>query len=81
MVWTSSLKRTIATAQYINRPKIQIKILDEIDVGIFDGWTYDTIAQKRPEEFAARAANKLVIIDNWFIYIFSTIGTLMVNHI
>eukprot|EP01114_Cavostelium_apophysatum_P016203 TRINITY_DN4554_c0_g2_i1.p1 TRINITY_DN4554_c0_g2~~TRINITY_DN4554_c0_g2_i1.p1 ORF type:complete len:558 (+),score=68.88 TRINITY_DN4554_c0_g2_i1:27-1676(+) len=58
-VWTSTLKRSIATAQYINFPKINLRALDEIDAGICDGMTYEEIAERMPEEFAARAANKL----------------------
>ncbi len=57
-VWTSTLKRSIASAQYINRHKvlekffffqleilnqIHLKALDELDAGVFDGWTYDEV--------------------------------------
>ncbi len=59
-VWTSTLQRTIATAQYIPLPKLQLRPLDEINAGDFDGMTYNDIAEKRPEEFQQRAANKLV---------------------
>lgn len=70
-VWTSTLKRSIATAQYINHPKvnefttlfifkINLKSLDEIDAGLCDSMTYGEIAEKMPEEFAARSSNKLV---------------------
>jgi 6-phosphofructo-2-kinase/fructose-2,6-biphosphatase len=38
-VWTSTLKRTIATAMYLPFPKLQWKALDEIDAGICDGMT------------------------------------------
>jgi broad specificity phosphatase PhoE/predicted kinase len=58
-VWTSTLKRAIGTAQYINRPKIQLKPLDEIDAGICDSMTYNQIAEVMPEEYSARASNKL----------------------
>ena len=34
-------------------------MLDEIQAGIFDGWTYAQIEKDRPEEFAARKADKL----------------------
>ncbi len=33
--------------------------LDEIHAGIFDGWTYDQIAEKHPDEYAARKRDKL----------------------
>jgi broad specificity phosphatase PhoE len=59
-VWTSTLKRTVQTAQYINHHKIQLRLLDEIDAGIFDGWTYEEISERRPEEYSARQSNKLV---------------------
>jgi broad specificity phosphatase PhoE/predicted kinase len=59
VVWTSTLQRTIQTAQYIPLGKTQIKQLDEIAAGDCDGMTYDEIAEKMPEEFQQRAANKL----------------------
>jgi len=58
-VWTSSQKSSIATAQYINRPKVVLKALDEIDVGMCAGMTYDQIADSMPDEFANYTANKL----------------------
>ena len=36
-----------------------LQVLDEIQAGIFDGWTYAQIEKERPEEFAARKADKL----------------------
>ena len=51
--------RTIQTAQYINYSKLSLRSLDEIDAGICDSMTYTEIAEKYPEEFSARAANKL----------------------
>lgn len=39
-VWTSTLKRTIATASRLPFPKLRWKALDEIDAGICDGMTY-----------------------------------------
>eukprot|EP01100_Stratorugosa_tubuloviscum_P001169 TRINITY_DN1261_c0_g1_i1.p1 TRINITY_DN1261_c0_g1~~TRINITY_DN1261_c0_g1_i1.p1 ORF type:complete len:440 (-),score=209.16 TRINITY_DN1261_c0_g1_i1:140-1459(-) len=62
-VWTSTLKRTINTARPLNRfcsgPIIQWRALDEINAGICDGLSYDQIKQQYPEEFAARARDKL----------------------
>lgn len=46
IVWTSTLKRTIETAQYIPTSKVHLRALDEIDAGDFDGWTYQEIEQK-----------------------------------
>ena len=36
-----------------------MQVLDEIQAGVFDGWTYAKIEKDRPEEFAARKADKL----------------------
>lgn len=59
VVWTSTLQRTIETAEHLPFPHLQWKVLDEIHAGIFDGWTYAQIRDKHPEEFAARKADKL----------------------
>lgn len=59
-IFTSTLKRTIQTTQYIPARKIRLKSLDEIDAGEFDGMTYEEIAKKFPNEYAARAKDKLV---------------------
>lgn len=58
-VWTSTLSRTIQTAEGLPFPKLRWKVLDEIQAGIFDGWTYAEIEKQRPQEFAARKADKL----------------------
>jgi len=59
-VWTSTMQRTVNTAQYLgNYPQVQFKLLDEIDAGRCDGMTYDEIAQQMPEEFRARQEDKL----------------------
>eukprot|EP01104_Vermistella_antarctica_P019966 TRINITY_DN820_c0_g1_i10.p1 TRINITY_DN820_c0_g1~~TRINITY_DN820_c0_g1_i10.p1 ORF type:complete len:425 (-),score=82.69 TRINITY_DN820_c0_g1_i10:33-1307(-) len=58
-VWTSTLKRTIQTSQYIPKPKVHLRALDEIDAGRCEGLTYDDIASRYPEEYANRASNKL----------------------
>jgi len=58
-VWTSTLTRTIETAEQIPFPKLRWKVLDEIQAGMFDGMTYAMIEQTMPEEFQARKADKL----------------------
>lgn len=58
-VWTSTLNRTIQTAEGLPFPKLRWKVLDEIQAGIFDGWTYKEIEEKKPQEFAARKSDKL----------------------
>lgn len=58
-VWTSTLKRTRQTAKAIGHSTMQIKALDEIDAGICDGLSYEEIERRWPDEFAARATDKL----------------------
>eukprot|EP00891_Asterochloris_glomerata_P000953 jgi/Astpho2/953/gw1.00016.135.1_t len=58
-VWTSTLRRTIQTAEGLPFPKLRWKMLDEIQAGLFDGWTYEDIEREMPEEFAARKKDKL----------------------
>lgn len=59
-VWTSTLKRTIATARHLpaHYNQLQWKALDELDGGVCDGLTYAEIEQQYPEDFAARDADK-----------------------
>ena len=49
-VWTSTLRRTIATARHLPFKKLTWKALDELDAGICDALTYEEIEQKYPEE-------------------------------
>lgn len=58
-VWTSTLKRTIQTANYLPFPKLRWKALDEIHAGVCDGMTYEEISRVYPDEFEARQRNKL----------------------
>lgn len=57
-VWTSTLRRTMQTASYIEGPKLQWKALDELDAGGCDGLTYEEIEQRYPEDFALRDEDK-----------------------
>ncbi|CCD23048.1 fructose-2,6-bisphosphatase NDAI_0B00140 [Naumovozyma dairenensis CBS 421] len=57
-VWTSTLKRTQQTAQYLNFKKLQWKALDELDAGVCDGMTYEEIEEVYPEDFKARDEDK-----------------------
>lgn len=53
-VWTSMRARTIETAQYFNEddyPIKQMKMLDELSAGDYDGMTYPEIKNNFPEEF------------------------------
>ncbi|KAJ8456793.1 hypothetical protein ONZ45_g18577 [Pleurotus djamor] len=57
-VWTSTLKRTIQTAQHLKYPKLTWKSLDELDAGVCDGMTYEEIEQAYPDDFANRDEDK-----------------------
>ncbi len=42
------------------RPQLACQqVLDEIQAGVFDGWTYKRIEQERPDQAAERKADKL----------------------
>ncbi len=58
VVWTSTLKRTIQTARYLEFEKLEWKALDELDSGVCDGLTYGEIEEKYPEDFKARDEDK-----------------------
>lgn len=60
-VWTSTLKRTIQTAQHLpNRLGIQQwKALDELYAGLCDGLTYEEITERYPQDQASRDNDKL----------------------
>ncbi|KAF5367096.1 hypothetical protein D9758_003959 [Tetrapyrgos nigripes] len=57
-VWTSTLKRTIQTAQYLPYHKLTWKSLDELDAGVCDGMTYEEIEQAYPDDYANRDEDK-----------------------
>ncbi|KAG0344637.1 Fructose-2,6-bisphosphatase [Podila humilis] len=57
-VWTSTMRRTIATAEHLTYPKLQWKALDELDAGVCDGMTYEEIEDQFPEDFANRDDDK-----------------------
>ncbi|CRG89009.1 6-phosphofructo-2-kinase [Talaromyces islandicus] len=61
-IWTSTLKRTIQTARHLaaetGYEKLEWKALDELESGLCDGLTYEEIAEKYPEDFAARDEDK-----------------------
>lgn len=59
VVWTSTLLRARQTGAALSVPSQPWKLLDEIDAGICDGWTYDQVAKDLPDEFAARNRDKL----------------------
>lgn len=59
-VWTSTLRRTIATSRFLPQHynQLQWKALDELDSGVCDGLTYQEIKDRYPEDFAARDEDK-----------------------
>ncbi|KZS99342.1 bifunctional 6-phosphofructo-2-kinase/fructose-2,6-bisphosphate 2-phosphatase [Sistotremastrum niveocremeum HHB9708] len=57
-VWTSTLQRTIETAQALPFTKLTWKALDELDAGVCDGMTYEEIEAAYPEDFANRDDDK-----------------------
>lgn len=58
VVWTSTLRRTQETAEYLPYKKLAWKALDELDAGVCDGMTYKEIEEKYPEDFKARDDDK-----------------------
>ena len=58
-VWTSNLVRTQQTAAYVSAPKEAYAEIDEINAGQFDGYTYEEVEAMYPQEFEARAQDKL----------------------
>eukprot|EP00697_Spironema_sp_BW2_P000159 gnl/Spiro4/10217_TR5430_c0_g1_i1.p1 gnl/Spiro4/10217_TR5430_c0_g1~~gnl/Spiro4/10217_TR5430_c0_g1_i1.p1 ORF type:complete len:602 (+),score=65.35 gnl/Spiro4/10217_TR5430_c0_g1_i1:145-1950(+) len=60
MMWSSTMKRAVQTcSNVVCAQYIKWKAMDEIDVGICDGMTYDEIARAYPEDASARATDKL----------------------
>ena len=57
--FTSSLKRTKETAQFLSGKKIVCKNLDEIFSGIYDDWNEEKIKRECSEEFITRNSDKL----------------------
>ena len=57
-VWTSEMKRTNQTAEYIEVPIEKWKAVNEIAAGVCEGMTYEEIQEKYPEDFARRDEDK-----------------------
>ena len=58
-VWTSTMRRAMSTARHLGVAPQTWRQLDEIDAGVCDGLTYREIKERLPEEYAARAQDKL----------------------
>ncbi len=67
-IWTSTLKRTIQTAQHVSAqwPLIQWKQLNELDSGVCEGMTYEEIEQKYPADFEERDRDKVLFFHTRF---------------
>ncbi|KAF9924694.1 Fructose-2,6-bisphosphatase [Linnemannia zychae] len=57
-IWTSTKKRTIATARHLPNKKLAWKALDELEAGKADGLTYEQVEEQFPEDFARRDDDK-----------------------
>ncbi|HEY3821507.1 MAG TPA: 6-phosphofructo-2-kinase/fructose-2,6-bisphosphatase [Polyangiaceae bacterium] len=58
VVWTSTMRRTLETAEIMGLPYRAWRALDEIDAGTCDGFTYAEIAETSPHEYEARQMDK-----------------------
>lgn len=59
IIYTSCLKRTIETVQFLNNKKIESRLLNEIHAGICEGLTQKEILSLFPNVFEERKKNKL----------------------
>ncbi len=60
-VWLSTMRRSRETAASITSTKRQVqwRALNDLDVGVCDGMTYEQIKSRFPEEYRSRSADKL----------------------
>nr|POF17586.1 putative 6-phosphofructo-2-kinase pb17e12.14c [Quercus suber] len=61
-VWTSMLKRSIATAEFFNEEEYdmkQMRMLDELNAGVMEGLTYSCISTQFPQDYSNRKRDKL----------------------
>nr|POF11503.1 putative 6-phosphofructo-2-kinase pb17e12.14c [Quercus suber] len=61
-VWTSMLKRSIATAEFFNEEEYdmkQMRMLDELNAGLMEGLTYSCISTQFPQDYNNRKRDKL----------------------
>eukprot|EP00178_Gracilaria_changii_P005689 TRINITY_DN194_c0_g1_i1.p1 TRINITY_DN194_c0_g1~~TRINITY_DN194_c0_g1_i1.p1 ORF type:complete len:504 (+),score=69.45 TRINITY_DN194_c0_g1_i1:11128-12639(+) len=59
LVWTSQLRRTRRTVEHIPTMNHSWRALNEIDAGVCEGMTYQTIAEQMPEIANERKKDKL----------------------
>ena len=60
-VWASTMRRSRETAAAIStaKRKVQWRALNDLDVGVADGLSYEQVRARFPEEYRARSADKL----------------------
>eukprot|EP00095_Tigriopus_kingsejongensis_P002382 maker-scaffold527_size145964-snap-gene-0.22 protein:Tk02382 transcript:maker-scaffold527_size145964-snap-gene-0.22-mRNA-1 annotation:"6-phosphofructo-2-kinase fructose- -bisphosphatase 1 isoform x3" len=58
LVWTSFMRRTIQSAKHVVGIHERWKTLNELDVGVCDGLTYEEVKERYPDDFVARDTNK-----------------------
>ncbi|MCP3984355.1 MAG: 6-phosphofructo-2-kinase/fructose-2,6-bisphosphatase [bacterium] len=58
-VWTSTLRRTVLTAEPLGLQTGSWRALDEIHAGVCEGMTYEEVERSMPGEFEARRRDKL----------------------
>lgn len=59
LVWTSQLKRTRRTVEHIPAMNLCWRALNEIDAGVCEGMTYESVAEKMPHVSTERKKDKL----------------------
>lgn len=61
VVWSSTMKSALQTAEYIKTKirTVEWRALREIESGVCDGLTYDQIKVRYPKEYQARQQDKL----------------------
>uniref|UniRef100_A0A8C4QXW8 6-phosphofructo-2-kinase domain-containing protein n=1 Tax=Eptatretus burgeri TaxID=7764 RepID=A0A8C4QXW8_EPTBU len=57
-VWSSQMRRAVRTAEMLNCEYLQWKVLNELDAGICEDFTYDEFQQKYPSEYNMRELDK-----------------------
>jgi 6-phosphofructo-2-kinase / fructose-2,6-biphosphatase 3 len=59
-VWVSTMRRSRETAAAINaKRQVQWRALNDLDVGVCDGYSYEMVKNRFPEEYRSRSEDKL----------------------
>lgn len=82
-IWTSEKKRTKQTASGIKGAPIEnLPSINELDAGVCEGFTYEEIQEKFPQEFAWRDQDKLRYRYPWgesYLDIISRLDTVLME--